>query len=148
MTIEILGLVFSIVLGTVGHFFYQLSNKNKIIGFFFSKDESFFEHLKLGITPILLWTIVELLTNYSNVLLISKVICVVIFIFCLLILYKGYKFIFKKNILFLDILIFYISLAFAHLYSFNILFNFNSIISNILGIIGFIFILIFYLLFN
>ena len=81
MNIEIVGLVFSIILGTIGHFLYDLANKNIFIGFFFSKNESIFEHLKLGITPILLWTIIELLTLKSLNILFAKFICILVFIF-------------------------------------------------------------------
>ena len=34
--IEIYGLVFSCVVGTIGHFLFDLSNKNKIVGFLFA----------------------------------------------------------------------------------------------------------------
>ena len=74
MIIEIFGLLFSMILGTIGHFLYDLANKNKIIGFLFSKDESLIEHLKLGVTPILMWTIVELFTFNLNNLFFAKFI--------------------------------------------------------------------------
>ena len=45
-----------------------------------TKDESVIEHIKLGVTPILLWTIVELFTNYSANLFFSKFISILIFI--------------------------------------------------------------------
>ena len=143
MIIEILGLVFSMVLGTIGHFLYNLTNENKIIGILFSKNESVIEHLKLGITPILLWTIIEFFTIKNNNLFFAKFISILTFIFVLLILYYGYKFLFKKNILFLDILIFYISLTIAYLVSISILLSCNaSLLLNsisIFGLIGIIF---------
>ena len=49
MLIEIYGLLFEVFLGTIGHFLYDLSNKNSIIGFLFSRNESIWEHMKLGI---------------------------------------------------------------------------------------------------
>ena len=149
MLFEIFGLIFSIILGTLGHFLYNLSNMNKIIGFVFAKNESFFEHLKLGITPILLWTIIEFLTNNFNNLFFSKFICILIFAFILMILYYGYKFFLKKNILFLDILIFYISLTLAYFVSINILIytSFN-IFLNIIGIIGIVGVIFSYIIFN
>ena len=149
MLFEIFGLIFSIILGTLGHFLYNLSNMNKIIGFVFANNESFFEHLKLGITPILLWTIIEFLTNNFNNLFFSKFICILIFAFILMILYYGYKFFLKKNILFLDILIFYISLTLAYFVSINILIytSFN-IFLNIIGIIGIVGVIFSYIIFN
>ena len=66
MLIEFFGFLFNIILGTIGHFLYDWSNNNKIIGFFFATDESIWQHLKLGITPVLLWIIIELLTSNLN----------------------------------------------------------------------------------
>ena len=108
MIIEILGLVFCIIVGTIGHFLYEWSGYNKIIGFFFSKDETTWEHMKLGITPIILWTTFEFFTFDFTNLFFAKFLSIITFSVCLIILYYGYKLITKKNILFLDILIFYI----------------------------------------
>lgn len=149
MILEILGLVFSIILGTVGHFLYEWSNYNEVIGFFFSKDESTWEHIKLGITPIILWTIVEFFTfSFSN-LFFAKFISIIIFSIILILLYYGYKRIIKKNILFLDIFIFYVSLALAYIISINILIKDNlGFLLNLLGFIGIIFIIYLYKKFN
>ena len=37
--IEIFGLLFSSLLGTIGHFLYNLTNKNKIVGLLFAQNE-------------------------------------------------------------------------------------------------------------
>lgn len=145
MIIEIIGLVFYILLGTIGHFLYEWSNYNKIIGFWFAKNESTWEHMKLGITPIILWTIIELLTFSLNNLFFAKFISIVVFSLSLLILYYGYKSVIKKNILFLDILIFYISLALSSIVSINILIN-NSfgVLINLFGFVGICYIVYLY----
>ena len=49
----------------IGHFLYDWSNRNALFGFLFAKNESTCEHIKLGVTPIMLWTIIELLTRQS-----------------------------------------------------------------------------------
>lgn len=149
MLIEFFGFLFNIILGTIGHFLYDWSNKNKIIGFFFATDESTWQHLKLGITPILLWIIVELLTSNLNNIFFVKFISILIFILTLLFLYYLYKFIFKKNILFLDISIFYISLFVAYLISIILFKNLSSnFILNLVGFFGIIFIFCYYKFFN
>jgi len=149
MLIEILGLLFCIIVGTIGHFLYKFSNKNKVVGYFFSTNESLWQHIKLGITPIVLWTIVEFLTFNYKYLFIVKFISIFIFIIVLLSLYYLYKFIFKKNILFLDILIFYISLSISFIISIKLLYcNCFSLFLNILGFIGIIFILYSYKFLN
>lgn len=148
MFIEILGLIFSIILGTIGHFLYDITNKNKIMGFLFAKNESVWEHLKLGITPIMLWTIVELLTfNFSN-LFFAKFISILAFIFSLIFMYFGLKCIIKKNILFIDISIFYLSLGLAYYTSIKLLAGSSSFILNLFGFIGMFFIIYTYIKFN
>lgn len=144
MIIELLGFVFTIMVGTVGHFLYEKSNYNKVIGFLFSKNESTWEHMKLGITPIILWTIVELFTYNFNNLFFAKFVSIIAFSLSLYILYYGYKKIVRRNILFLDILVFYISLFLATVVSINILMNMGyGVLLNFLGFVGIIF--IFYL---
>lgn len=149
MLIEILGLIFSMVLGTIGHFLYDLSNKNKLIGFLFAKDESTFEHIKLGVTPILLWTIIELLTFNFNSLFFAKFISILVFSFLLLVFYYGYKLILHKNIMFLDISIFYVCLTIAYYVSIKLLcFYSTGIILNFIGFIGLFAIIFTYFKFN
>ena len=149
MYIEILGLVFEIILGTIGHFLYEWSGYNKIIGFLFSKNESTWEHMKLGITPILLWTIVELLTknSFPN-LFFAKFISIITFSFCLLILYTLYKYILKKNIIVIDIIIFYISLFVSSLVSIKVLSSSNLGFLNVLSVFGIGFVIYLYFKFN
>ena len=149
MIIEILGLIFEIILGTTGHFLYEWSNYNNLFGFIFSKNESIWEHMKLGITPIILWAIIELLTTNINNLFFAKFSSIITFSFSLLILYTCYKYIFKKSILFLDILIFYISLFLSSIVSINIIKNISyNMFLNSLSVIGIIFIIYIYFKFN
>ena len=141
MLFEILGLVFSIIVGTIGHFLYQWSNNNNFIGFLFSKDESVFQHLKLGITPIFMWTIIEFFTFNFSMLFFAKFVSILAFVFTSLFLYYGYKFVIKKIILFLDILIFYISLAGSYIVSIKLLMSSCSgFLLNFIGFMGFVFI--------
>ena len=45
------GALFTLILGTVGHFFYEWSGENKIAGIFFPVNESVWEHMKLTLLP-------------------------------------------------------------------------------------------------
>lgn len=117
--IEIYGLLFSMLIGTIGHFLYNLSNQNKIIGFLFAQNESTWEHIKLGITPIIIWSIIELIILKNPNTIINMSIKIIVFTLSIIILYYGYKKLLKKNILFLDILTFYISLAISYLIGIN-----------------------------
>ena len=146
---EIIGLVFEIVLGTIGHFLYEWSGYNKLVGFLFSKNESTWEHMKLGITPIILWTCIELLTGNINNLFFAKFSNIIAFSFTLLVLYTTYKYIVKKNILFVDILIFYISLFVGKFVSLKIInANYFGPFLNFISLIGIIFMFYLYNKFN
>ncbi len=49
------GALFTLVLGTVGHFFYEWSGGNPVIGLFFPVNESVWEHMKLVLFPTALY---------------------------------------------------------------------------------------------
>lgn len=51
------GIIFTIVFGSLLHFFYDWSGKNAIVGLFSPINESVFEHLKLLYFPMLLWIV-------------------------------------------------------------------------------------------
>lgn len=148
MIIEIIGLVFSMIVGTLGHFLYEWSYNNKFIGFWFSKGESTWEHMKLGITPIILWTTLEFFTFDFTNLFFAKFLSIITFSVCLIILYYGYKLIIKKNILFLDILIFYISLWVSSLVSVDIMVKNIGTFLNLIGFVGIIFVIYLYFKFD
>lgn len=117
--IEIYGLLISMLIGTIGHFLYNLTKKNKIIGFLFSQNESTWEHIKLGITPIILFSFIELIILKNPNVFINTAIKTIVFSVSIIILYYGYKLILKKNILFLDILTFYVALTCSYLVGIN-----------------------------
>ena len=137
--LEIYGLIFGCIVGTVGHFLYKLSNKNKLIGFLFSVNESTWEHLKLGITPIVIWGLIELIILKNPPIIIITCIKIIIFTIILIVSYYLYKHLLKQNILILDIAIFYLSMAIS--------FAISSKISNVnYSLIFYILSFIFYIL--
>ena len=149
MLIEIIGLVFSIIVGTIGHFLYDWSSRNPLFGFLFAKNESTWEHIKLGATPIMLWTIIELLTSNLNCLFFAKFISIVVFMLLLLVFYYSYKYIFRKNNMFYDIALFYICLAISFIVSIVIIKSINcNYLLSIIGFIGFSSIIYLYIKFN
>lgn len=50
-------LVFSAVLGTLSHFFYEWSGQNPVVALFSPINESTWEHMKLVFFPILVWSL-------------------------------------------------------------------------------------------
>lgn len=49
------GALFTLILGTVGHFFYEWSGESPIVGIFFPVNESVWEHMKLTVFPTALY---------------------------------------------------------------------------------------------
>ncbi len=54
-----LGILWTLVLGTLSHFFYQWSHENMLIGLFSPVNESVWEHLKLLFFPALTYMLIE-----------------------------------------------------------------------------------------
>lgn len=77
---QIWGAVFTLVFGTVLHFTYGWSDRNPLVALFSPVNESTWEHMKLLITPILLFGIVEYacygkdLTNFIPVKALSLLV--------------------------------------------------------------------------
>ncbi len=54
-----IGIVFTFILGVLLHYTYAWSGRNLLIAFLAPTNESLFEHLKMLLTPYLIWTLVE-----------------------------------------------------------------------------------------
>lgn len=135
--IYIFGILFTSLMGTIGHFLYKFTNKDKIIGFLFSTNESLYEHLKLGFTPMLMWMIVEnfkLMNNHS--LIVMKGLSMLVFILILIIPYLITAKIFHKNYTFINLASFYIGIIMSYLTTF--LLNNKIYLSNVSKFVGII----------
>jgi len=65
ITLEIVGTIFIILLGSALHFTYALSSNNSLVGFFSAVNESVWEHLKLAFWPSLFWMLI-MMTRLRN----------------------------------------------------------------------------------
>ena len=132
------GIIFTIVFGSLLHFFYDWSGKNAIVGLFSPINESVFEHLKLLYFPMLLWIVLGYFIygkKNRNYFLSSFIglVCGLILTPVLFYLYTSYT---KTSILPVDIGIFVISVVvsfalFAYIFL-NYNFNFFSVKMGIL----------------
>ncbi len=74
---NILAFLFIGIFGTIGHFLYEFTDNNQIIGFFFPVNESTWEHLKLIFFPTIIYSLVEYnfvkdeIKNYAPAITIS-----------------------------------------------------------------------------
>lgn len=109
------GLIFSAVLGTLSHFFYEWSGQNPVIALFSPVNESTWEHMKLVFFPILLWSLFlpskirEDLPAQQCALLAGGLLGTWI----VPVVFYTYSGILGRNIAFIDIAIFYISVLTA-----------------------------------
>ena len=100
------------LLGTLGHFLYDWSGENKLIGYFFSVNESTWEHLKLLFFPTIIFSVFEYFfmkdrpENYIPAVVIS-LLCGMT---AIVVLYYTYSGILWYNVDFINIGIYYIGL--------------------------------------
>lgn len=102
------------VLGTLGHFIYEWTDKNYILGLFFPVSESIWEHLKLLFYPTVIFSSAEFTLrkskpkNYISAVA-KSIFCGMAFIVIIYYLYSG---IIGRNIDAINIPLYYISIIF------------------------------------
>lgn len=117
-----LSIIIISILGTLFHFLYDISKHNKVVGLFAAVNESTWEHIKIALTPTILWGIYDgyiygTNPNYFTAKL-SSLLILITFIPTIFYLYKYFT---NKPIIIVDILIFYIAIILSQ-------FSFYSII--------------------
>ncbi len=111
-----LGIVTISAIGTLAHFFYDWSGKNKIIGLFAAVNESTWEHIKITLTPTFIWCFCDGYLYGSNPnYYCAKLISLLALVIFIPAVFYSYKRISKKSILPLDILIFYVAIILSQL---------------------------------
>ena len=104
------------LMGTLLHFTYDFSGHNKFVGIFSAVNESTWEHIKLGLTPTFIWSLIDGFVYGSNSnYFLAKFISLVIVIVLIPVLFYGYKILLRREILIFDILIFYIAIICSQL---------------------------------
>ena len=127
MNLMILSIIVISVVGTVSHFLYDISEHNKIVGLFSAVNESTWEHIKIALTPTIIWGLIDgyiygINPNYFFAKLVSLLIIIVL----MPILFYGYKCLFNKNNAIYNILIFYVVIIFSQ-YMFNYIISMEAI---------------------
>lgn len=110
------------VLGTLAHFLYDLSHENKILGLFTAVNESTWEHIKIAITPTLLWGLIDGYfygenPNYFT----AKLASLLVLAFFIPLVFYSYTRLSKKPILPIDIITFIVAIILAQLAFFAII---------------------------
>ncbi len=106
------GMVVIAIIGTSLHFLYELSGHNKFVALFAAVNESTWEHIKICMTPTIIWSLYDgfvygLNPNYLVAKSLS-LLTIIILIPTLFYLYTAFT---KKSILFVDVICFYITVV-------------------------------------
>ena len=118
----VIGFLFVIITGTLAHFLYEWSGNNAIVGLFTPVNESIWEHMKLLFFPMLLYALFIHAKFYKTYSCISSALCFGISIGTLLIpvFFYAYTAILGKDLFFMDIGIFILSIMIAFWLSYKL----------------------------
>lgn len=136
------GALFTLILGTVGHFFYEWSGENPVVGIFFPVNESTWEHMKLTIFPTALYLGAAAFKIRNKNYALASFIALFVGAVLIPLLFYSYTGIVGRSVLPVDIAIFIISVLAAYTFAY---FVFNSKphpLLNELAVIGIIAIMV------
>jgi hypothetical protein len=142
----IFDIFFIITFGMVGHFVYEWSGENSIVGILFPVNESTWEHIKLAILPsLILFTIQFRVFHKNNNFYIGTFLSILLMIILIPALFYGYTAVIENNLIF-DIIVFVLSVIIGQIVFYKVM-KLEQISKNgkMLSIIGLVAIIIFYL---
>lgn len=118
-----IGFLFTLLLGSLLHFTYELSGQNPIIGIFSSTSESVPQHLKLLFWPFVFFSVFEYLkyARKEKRFIFVKTLSVLFGMAVIVIFFYSYTAVLGKNMLFLDIFAFMLGDFFAFFLSYKLL---------------------------
>jgi len=123
LTWEIIGIFFIISIGSLIHFTYKWSNNNPIIGLFSPVNESVWEHLKLGFTSLMIFSLIEFffIKNISNNFFTAKALGIFILQITIIVIFYTYTAFTGTEILVIDISSYIIGSILCQVISYNLL---------------------------
>lgn len=146
--LQIISIIFSIILGTLLHFTFEVFSNNLFIASFSAVNESVWEHLKLVFFPMLIFAIIEyfLLKNYNNKnnYIFAKTVGIIFAVLFITIFFFTYTGIIGNNYLTIDILSFLFAIIFGEFICYKLLIKNNEINNKIKCISIFILLILFF----
>lgn len=119
--LEIVGVFFVFISGTLLHFLYDWSNGSMLGVLFGSVNESVWEHIKIFAMPYIVWSVIELACSipYFRQFIVAKVLG--LYLLCGLItgFFYLYTMILGRHVLFIDITSVFMWIAIAHIFSYK-----------------------------
>lgn len=109
------GIVFSFVFGVLLHYVFEWSGRSLFVAFIAPTNESLFEHLKLLLSPYLIWTLVEYAHygQFMHAFVPAKVISLYIGMFLMISFYLFYTWLADTQAAWMKVLIFGMSVVAA-----------------------------------
>ena len=121
------GMIVIAIIGTLLHFVYEMSNHKRIVALFAAVNESTWEHIKICITPTILWSLYDGYVYGTNGnYLIGKALCILTIIILIPTLFYTYTAFTKKSTLWVDVICFYVTIFVSQMV-FNYFINLNSL---------------------
>lgn len=113
--IELYGIIFTIFIGALLHFTYEWSGRSLLMAFSAPTNESVFEHLKLLMTPFLLWTLNEYVHygQFMKNFIPAKTIGLIAGVIFIIVFFYVYTTVCGRNFLVIDIAAFVFSVLIA-----------------------------------
>lgn len=106
------------LLGTVGHFFYEWSGENPVIGIFFPINESVWEHMKLTLFPTALYFGAASLKIRGGNYALSAFIALAVSAALIPLLFYSYTGIVGRSLLPVDIAVFVIAILAGYAFAY------------------------------
>lgn len=104
-------IIFISVVGTLSHFMYELSGHNKFMALFTAVNESTWEHIKIALSPSLIWGLYDGFVYGTNPNYFpAKSLSLLTIIIGIPLIFYGYKAILRKSFFVIDIATFYLSI--------------------------------------
>ena len=126
MLFTIVGILVISIIGTLLHFVYEFSKHNKVVGLFSAVNESTWEHIKIALTAMFFWSLIDgalygSLANYF----VAKFLSLFAVIVLIPLLFYGYKALLGKDFLFMDVIVFNVVIICSQLI-FSYMINMND----------------------
>ena len=117
-----IGIITICLIGTLLHFTYELSHHNKVVAIFSAVNESTWEHIKICMTPTILWSLYDgSIYGMNNNYLIAKALSILTIILLIPLLFYTYTAFTKKAILWIDVICFYITVICSNLVFYHLI---------------------------
>lgn len=144
---ELIGFIFTVVIGSLMHFVYEWTGENSVVGIIAPVNESTWEHLKLLFYPSALFSVAAyLLTKTKKNYITVKAFSILAGMLSIVIIFYTYTGIIGQNFLWADILTFIIGAAVVYYMSEKKLKDLK--LGNVLGIIVLLSMVLLFILFT